>query len=101
MLAVGRIGDEWSKRCTVPIQGQGSPNVFSTNLAIGRLGDQTNPYQEIVPCPDCCETFVSSVISGSPKVFINGVSTLRIGDLAQGISGPFPLQKGAPTVFIS
>ena len=98
--AIGRIGDPYLKRCNVPIQGTGSPTVYGEKLAISRIGDQTLPYQEIVPCPKCCKTHVAPVIVGSPKVFVNSIAAERIGDLALGITGSFPLLKGATTVYI-
>lgn len=99
-LAAGRIGDEYLKRCNTPVQGTGSPNVFTNQLAASTIGKQTIPYQEIVPCPKCCQTYVAPVITGSKKVFINGLAAERLSDLALGITGKFPLVKGSPNVFM-
>lgn len=101
LLATGRIGDIYAKRCNVPTQGTASPNVFNNALAISRLGDKTIPYQEIVPCPKCCKTHTAPVISGSPKVFVNQIAAERLGDLALGITGKFPLQKGSSNLFMA
>lgn len=101
MLASGRIGDEYLKRCNTPIQGTGSPNVFINALSKSKLGDRTIPYQEIVPCPKCCTTHVAPVITGSSKVFTNGISSEVLGSLALGITGSFPLVKGSSSVFMN
>lgn len=101
MLSAGRIGDKWQKRCNTPIQGTGSPTAFAQGQALGRLGDKTIPYEEIVPCPKCCQTYTAPVITGSSKVFVNGLSALRVSDLALGLSGNFPLFQGSPKVFMS
>lgn len=100
LRAAGRIGDVYINRCSTPVQGTGAPTVFMEQLASSRIGDKTIPYQEIVPCPKCCKTFTATVLSGSPKVFAQGLAVEAIGDLALGITGSFPLLKGAPTVFV-
>lgn len=101
MLATGRIGDQYLKRCNVPLQGTGSPNVFANMIAVRTVGKQTIPYQEIVPCPKCCQTHVAPVITGSPKVFVNGISIGRLSSLALGITGSFPETVGSPNVFVT
>jgi hypothetical protein len=100
-IAVGRIGSAYQLRCSVPLQGEGSPTDFTEILAMARLGDDTIPYQEIVPCPKCCQTYVASLITGSPTVFVNGIAASGIGDLALGITGAFPMVEGSPTVFVA
>ena len=100
MRAAGRIGDVYINRCTTPIQGTGAPTVFMEQLAASRIGDRTIPYQEIVPCPKCCKTFKATVLSGSKKVFSQGLAQEAIGDKALGITGSFPLLKGAKTVYV-
>ena len=100
LRSAGRIGDPYLKRCNIPIQGTGAPTVFIEQLAASRIGDVTIPYQETVPCPKCCKTHVAPVIVGSPKVFVNQLSAEKIGDLALGITGTFPLCKGAITVYL-
>lgn len=100
LRATGRIGDVYINRCSTPIQGTGAPTVFMEQLASSRIGDRTIPYEEIVPCPKCCKTFTATVLSGSPKVFAQGLAVEAIGDLALGITGSFSLLKGAPTVFV-
>jgi hypothetical protein len=99
-LAASRIGDQFQKRCNVPTLGTGSPNVFVNQLANGTLGKRTIPYQEKVPCPKCCKTYVAPFITGSSKVFVNQISSSTLKDLALGITGTFPLVKGSPNVFI-
>lgn len=99
-LAASRIGDQFQLRCNVPTLGTGSPNVFVNQLANGTIGKQTIPYQEIVPCPVCCVTFVAPFITGSAKVFVNQISSSCLGHLDLGITGTFPLIKGSPNVFI-
>lgn len=101
MLASGRIGDEYLKRCNTPVQGTGSPNVFVNSLSKSKLGDRTIPYQETVPCPKCCTTHVAPVITGSKKVFTNSISSELLGDRALGITGTFPLVKGSSSVFMA
>ena len=101
MLASGRIGDPYKKRCTVPTNGKGAETVYADQQAMTRIGDKTIPYMEIVPCPKCCKKYVAPVFSASPKVFIEGQAAERIGDLAQGITGVFPLYKGSKTVFLA
>ena len=100
LRATGRIGDVYIKRCSIPMQGSGAPTVFMEQLAASRIGDVTLPYQEIVPCPKCCKTHAAVVLSGSPKVFSLGMAQQAIGDQALGLTGSFPLLKGAPTVFV-
>ena len=101
MLAAGRITDQFQARCNVPLVGTGSPTVFINQLAASAILDQTIPFQERVPCPTCCTTYVAPIMSGSPKVFINQISAARITSIALGITGTFPLQKGSPKVFIT
>jgi uncharacterized Zn-binding protein involved in type VI secretion len=101
MLATGRIGDQYLNRCNTPTQGSGSPNVFSNQIATSRIGDRTVPFREIVPCDECCRTFVGTVLDGSKKVFVNGVATERISSKALGITGNFPLLKGSVNVFVT
>lgn len=100
-LAVGRIGDQYDKRCNVPTQGKGSETVFANILAVGRINDKTVPYEEIVPCPKCCKTHTAPVLDGAKKVFVDGIAMERIGSLALGISGTFPLFKGSQNVFVN
>jgi uncharacterized Zn-binding protein involved in type VI secretion len=100
LRAAGTIGKVYINRCSTPVQGMGAPTVFSEQMANSTIGDKTLPYQEIVPCPKCCKTHTASVLIGSPKVFVQGQASLRIGDLALGITGTFPLLSGAPTVFM-
>ena len=100
-LAASRISDQFQKRCNVPALGTGSPNVFVNQLAHGTITKRTIPYQEKVPCPKCCKTFVAQFISGSPKVFVNGIASSNLSLLALGITGTFPLVKGSPSVFIT
>lgn len=101
LRATGRIGDVYLNRCSTPVQGTGAPTVFMEQLAASRLGDKTLPYQEIVPCPECCRTHTATVLVGSPKVFSMGIAQQAIGDVALGITGTFPLLKGAPTVYVA
>lgn len=101
MKATGRIGDQWQNRCSTPLTGTGSPNVFANKLAITSIGKQTIPYQERVPCPTCCTTHVAPILTGSKKVFVNRIAAGEIGSTALGITGTFPLQKGSPSVFVA
>ena len=101
MLAAGRIGDQYLKRCNTPTQGTGSPNVFVEKRAVSTVGKQTVPYEEKVPCPKCCKTHVAPVITGSSKVFVNGIAMGRISSLALGITGTFPETTGSSSVFVS
>lgn len=100
-LAAGRIGDPYQKRCSVPVQGEGAKKVYAEKQAMSRIGDKTIPYEEIVPCPECCKKHVAVVFSASPKVFVEGQAAERIGDVAQGITGVFPLYKGSKTVYLA
>jgi uncharacterized Zn-binding protein involved in type VI secretion len=100
-LATSRIGDQFMNRCNTPTLGTGSPSVFVNGLANGTIGKQTIPYQETVPCPTCCKTYVAKVIKGSPKVFVNGLASARLSDIALGITGTFPIIKASPSVFMS
>jgi uncharacterized Zn-binding protein involved in type VI secretion len=99
--AVGRIGDQFLNRCSTPVLGVGSANVFVNSQAVGTIGSKTLTYEEIVPCKECCRSHQATVIQGSPTVFVNGKAMLRIGDKALGITGSFPLLKGSPNVFAS
>jgi hypothetical protein len=101
MLAAGRVGDDYLKRCNTPTQGTGSPNVFVNSLSKSKLADRTVPYQEIVPCPKCCTTHIAPVITGSSKVFVNSLSSEVLSNIALGITGTFPLIKGSPNVFMT
>ena len=101
LRSAGTIGKVYINRCNTPIQGEGAPTVFSMQMANATIGDKTIPYQEIVPCPKCCKTHIARVIVGSPKVFVQGKAALRIGDLALGIPGSFPLLHGAKTVYLA
>lgn len=97
----GTIGNVYINRCSTPVQGMGAPTVFSEQMANATIGDKTLPYQEIVPCPECCRTHSATVLVGSPKVFSMGTAQQAIGDVALGITGTFPLLKGAPTVYVA
>lgn len=99
--AVGTIGHKYINRCSTPVQGEGSPNVFVNSRAVGTIGTKTLPYQEIVPCKECCRTHTGTVLEGSPTVFVNGKALLRIGDKHLGITGQHPLLEGSPNVFAS
>lgn len=101
MLAAGRIADPYEKRCNVPTNGSGAETVYAEQQAMTRIGDVTIPYQEIVPCPECCRKHVAPVFSASEKVFIEGQAAQRIGDVAQGITGVFPLYAGSKKVFLA
>ena len=98
-LAAGRIGDTYLKRCSTPVQGTGSPNVFVNGRAKSRLGDRTLPYEEKVPCPKCCQTHVATVITGSSSVFVNGRSAETIRDRALGITGLLMMNSGSRNTF--
>jgi hypothetical protein len=100
-LAASRIGDQFQLRCNVPTLGTGSPNVFVNQLANGTIGKQTIPYQERVPCPVCCVTYVAPFITGSTSVFVNQLSSSRLGNIDLGLTGTFPLVSGSPNVFIT
>ena len=101
MLAASTISHAYMNRCNTPVEATGSPNVFVNQLAKSKIGDQTAPYLEIVPCPKCCKTHVAPVITGSPKVFVNMIASERLTDKALGITGTFPIIVGSPNVFTS
>ena len=100
-FAASPIGSLYINRCTVPVQGTGSPTVMTNNLAQSTIGDITIPYEDKVPCPECCRTHVAPVLSGSPVVFVNGLATTAIVDVALGTSGLIKLCSGTPTVLIA
>lgn len=99
-LAASTISHVYLNRCNTPVQATGSPTVFVNKLAKSRIGDQTAPYLEIVPCPKCCKTHVAPVITGSAKVFVNKIAGEKLSDLALGITGTFPIIVGSPNVFM-
>ena len=101
MFILTYISNAYLNRCNTPVQATGSPNVFVNKLAKSRIADQTAPYLEIVPCPKCCTTHVAPVITGSPKCFTNVIASERLGDLALGITGKFPIIVGSPNVFMA
>jgi len=100
MRSASQISNAYLNRCNTPVQATGAPNVFVNKLAKSRIGDQTAPYLEIVPCPKCCKTHVAPVITGSPKVFANKISAEGLSDLALGITGTFPIIVGSPNVYV-
>ena len=100
MRSASQISNAYLNRCNTPVQATGSPNVFVNKLAKSRIGDQTAPYLEIVPCPKCCKTHVAPVITGSAKVFTNKISAEGLSDLALGITGTFPIIVGSPNVYV-
>ena len=56
---------------------QGSPNVFVTNLPVGRLGDSLGITCMTAPPYSCREDVVTSA---SETVFVNGLGMARLGD---------------------
>ena len=99
-LASVAIGADYLNRCSTPVQGQGSPNVFVSGLGQATISFDTIPYQDIVPCPTCCQTYVAPLIGGSANVFVSGLSASRISDEVLGLSGTIPALVGSPNVFI-
>lgn len=99
-LAALDIGADYLARCSVPVQGQGSPNVFIGGKCAATLSYDTIPYQDIVPCPTCCQTYVAPLIGGSANVFINNLPSSRISDNILGLSGTIPALVGSPNVFV-
>lgn len=99
-LAGVAIGAQYLNRCSTPAQGSGSPTNFIEQKALSSIGKQSIPYQDIVPCPECCRTYVAPVIDGSATVFNNQLSTSRLSNQILGLSGTIPALVGSPTVFI-
>jgi uncharacterized Zn-binding protein involved in type VI secretion len=93
MPAVARIGDLDIVHCSVPVRGQGSPNVFVNGVAWSRVSDP-NVVHLLPGSP--CPAHAAPVSSGSATVKINGKSAGRIGD---PISGCTAVAQGSPNVF--
>jgi uncharacterized Zn-binding protein involved in type VI secretion len=93
MPAVARIGDLDLVHCSVPVRGQGSPNVFVNGVAWSRVGDK-NVVHLLPGSP--CPSHDAAISSGSATVKINGKSAGRIGD---PIAGCTAVAQGSPNVF--
>ena len=71
---------------------QGSPNVFTNNLAQHRLADMWAVHCCGIPCHN------GVAAAGSPNVFVNGRAAERIGDPVNCGSS---MATGSPNVFIN
>tara|TARA_Y100000385_G_scaffold260553_1_gene290507 strand:- start:345 stop:653 length:309 start_codon:yes stop_codon:yes gene_type:complete len=100
-FAASTIGDVYVPECSVPINGTGSPNVLTGSRAQTTIGDITAPYEHKVPCPKCCKTWKAPVITGSPTVFVNGLASQTIVDVALAPTGVIKVVSGNPTVLLS
>ena len=73
--------------------------------AVGRRGDEAKVGADSHGCPLCPHTARGPASEGSPNVFVNGRSVLRVGDRGKHSSccGPntWEAAKGAPAVFIN
>jgi uncharacterized Zn-binding protein involved in type VI secretion len=78
----------------VPTADSATADVFIESLAAHRVTD-TNSSHPAVPAPSCAE-HVTTLSSGSPDVFVNGLALARIGD---GYGCGITLTSGASTVF--
>ncbi|NUN16337.1 MAG: hypothetical protein HUU55_22140 [Myxococcales bacterium] len=71
----------------------------------GRLGDKAQCPSDSHGCPSCAHPVVGPAIAGSPNVFVNGKSALRVNDpgVHAGCCGPntWNAAKGAPGVFFN
>jgi len=93
MPAAARIGDLDLVHCSVPVRGQGSPNVFVNGMAWSREGDKNVAHLlPGAPCP----THDAPIGKGSSKVKINGKGAGRIGDAIDGCTA---VAQGSPNVF--
>jgi uncharacterized Zn-binding protein involved in type VI secretion len=93
MPAAARIGDLDLVHCSVPVRGQGSPNVFVNGMAWSREGD-LNVVHQLPGAP--CPTHDAPIGKGSSKVKINGKGAGRIGDAIDGCTA---VAQGSPNVF--
>lgn len=70
-----------------------------------RIGDRSNCPEDSHGCPACPHNVTGPAVSGSPDVFINETSALRVGDW--GVHSPccgpntFRAVQGSPSVFIN
>jgi uncharacterized Zn-binding protein involved in type VI secretion len=94
---VSRVGDTISvHECgVVPTAANGSPNVFTNNIATHRQGDSNTSHPFLPPLLGC-PTHVTTLSAGSSSVFANGKGIARVGDsYGCGIS----LTSGSQNVF--
>lgn len=73
--------------------------------AAGRVGDQAKVELDMHGCSSCPHTAQGSATSGSPTVFINDRSALRVGDTGKHVSccgaNSWTAVVGAPAVYIN
>ena len=100
MPGVGYEGAKYTQRCSTPVQGVGLATVIVNGKTIARVGDKTLPFEEIVPCKECCRTHTATVLNGSTTVFAGGKPVAWIGSAAQGITGNPTMIEGSPTVIV-
>jgi len=100
-FAAAAVGDVYVSECSVPVNGSGSPTVLTGSRAQTSIGDVTIPYEDKVPCPECCRTHVAPVLTGSPNVLVNGRATETIIDIALGADNVIKVCSGNPTVLLS
>lgn len=98
MPNVGIVGSKYTNRCSTPKQGTGLASVMVEGRPIARVHDQTDPYEENVPCKECCRTHVAKVIDGCRNVYAGGQPVARVGSKAQGITGTPRMLDGARSV---
>ena len=78
-----------------PTADSASGDVYIEGLAAHRATD-TNTSHPAVPASSGCTPHVTTLSSGAPDVFVNGLALARIGD---GYGCGITLTSGASTVF--
>jgi uncharacterized Zn-binding protein involved in type VI secretion len=100
MPYVATVGSKYTQRCSTPRQGTGLRSVLVEGQPIARVNDKTEPYEENVPCKECCRTHVATVIDGSRSVYAGGQPVAWVGSKAQGITGNPSIIDGARSVTV-
>ena len=94
---VCRIGDkDVFHDCSVPVNAEGSTNVFVNGIGVFRLGDSNNTH--IINGSEPCNSEHSAPLAqASQTVFVNGKGCSRIGD--QFGNGCTMTAEGSQNVF--
>ena len=95
-LPAARLGDKCIVHCSLPIVGQGSPNVFVNGIPAARLGDKIIPH--LKPAGKTCVIHTTIIGQGSPKVFINGRPAAYLGSKLIACT---VIAQGSPKVWVN
>ncbi len=92
--AATRIGDRDVVHCSGMVRAEGARSVFVNGKAWSLIGHKNTPH--LKPGGDDCYTHQAAICEGSESVFVEGISSGRIGDKVGGCT---MVAEGSPNVF--